>query len=182
MVKNTKKTPVSAKKTPIREKKQPISEKKVEKPSESNPFHYSISALSRKFKLDRATVRERLETAEIKPVAVKAKEKLYLLDDVQIILSQSEMNEAKFRKLDAEADLKELELQVKRGEYASVAEFTEIVQKIFGRLHKKLAVQMPGRIALRLHNANSSSDVSDLLKAEINKEFDALRHDFKQYL
>lgn len=154
----------------------------MKKPEEKKEELYSISALARGFDLDRATVRDRLEKAEVQPVSIKAKEKLYRLEDVEDILAQDELEEAKLRKIQAEADLKEHDLQIKRGEFASVAEFTEIVQKIFGRLHKKLAVQMPGRIALRLHNANSSADVAALLKQEISKEFDGLRSDFKKYL
>jgi len=145
-------------------------------------FHYNISQLAKKFKLDRATIRERVELNEIEPVSTKANEKLYHLDDVEVLLSQSELNEAKLRKLDAEAELKELEVKKKLGEFASVAEFTEIVQKIFGRLHKKLAVQLPGRIANKLHNAATAADGAALLKQEISKEFDALRSDFKKYI
>lgn len=162
-------------KTVIPEKNQPISET-------NDPFLYSITALSKKFKLDRATVRERLEAAEILPRITKAKEKLFHLDDVEVVLAQSELNEAKLRKLDAEAELKQLEVKKKLGEYASVAEFTEVVQQIFGRLHKKLAVQMPGRIANKLHNANSAADVAAILKAELGKEFNELRNDFTKYL
>lgn len=173
-------------KRPKTETKRPVSAAKEQQTPknrvENGAFLYSISALSRKFKLDRATVRERLEKAEIKPHSAKQKEKLYHLDDVEIVLSQSELNEAKLRKIDAEAELKELELKRKSGEYASVAEFTEITQKIYSRLYKKLAVQLPARIASRLHNANSSSEVADLLKREISKEFDDLRTDFTKYL
>ena len=178
-----KKQPISARNSAKTVKNSPKNGENITKPiTENNPLHYSISALSRKFVLDRATVRDRLEKAEIKPVSERAKEKLYRLEDVEDALSQDELEAAKLQKLQAEAKLKEHDLQIKRAEFASVAEFTEIVQKVFGRLHKKLAVQMPGRIALRLHNANSSADVNALLKAEIAKEFDALRNDFKKYL
>lgn len=177
-----KKTAKPPKKTPVLTEKRSVSAVSPQKPTENNSFHYSITALSKKFVLDRATVRDRLDEAGIQPVSVKAKEKLYHLDDVEIVLSQSEMNEAKLRKIEAEAELKELELKIKSGDYASVAEFTEIVQRIFGRLHKKLAVQLPGRVANRLHNANSSADVAALLKTEITKEFNDLRNDFTKYL
>lgn len=152
------------------------------KVAENDLFLLSISALSRKFKLDRATVRERLDAAEIKPKTTREKEKLYHLDDVEIVLSQSELNEAKLRKLDAEAELKELEVKKKLGEYASVAEFTETVQKIFGRLHKRVVVQLPKRIAGRLHNANSSAEVMAALETELAKEFNDLRSDFTKFL
>jgi hypothetical protein len=181
--KNRKTAAIKTAKKPVQNstKTSKVAEKPPE-PPENSANLYSISALSRKFKLDRATVRERLENAEIEPVQTKAKEKLYLLDDVEIALSQSEMNEAKLRKLDLEADIKELEYKIKSGEFASVAEFTEVTQAIFSRLQKKLAVQLPGRIASKLHNANSSADVAAILKNEIAKEFDSLRENFQKYL
>ncbi|HEY8562805.1 MAG TPA: hypothetical protein VIL74_20675 [Pyrinomonadaceae bacterium] len=172
----------NAAKKPVSEIKPANSKKNPDNSPEIVGNFYSISALSRKFKLDRATVRERLEKAEIKPKSVKEKEKLYLLEDVEIVLLQSELNEAKLRKIDAEAELKELEVKKKLGEFGSVAEFTEITQKIFGQLFKKIVVQMPGRIASRLHNANSSADVAALLKKEAGKEFDELRENFEEYL
>lgn len=150
---------------------------------ENNHDKCSISALARRFNLDRATVRTRIEKSGIKPAEEKEKEKLYILDEkLEAILSEDELEAAKLRKTEAEADLKEIDVKIKTGEYASVAEFTEITQQIFSRLHKKLAVQLPGRIAIKLHNANSSGDVAALLKAEISKEFDSLRENFQKYL
>ena len=145
---------------------------------------YSITALSRLLKIDRGTVRERLVSLEVEPVSSqKGKETLYELTEADLKLLGNDEHEAeKLRKTKAEADLKELELANKRGEFASVKEFTEIVQKIFGKLHKKLAVNLPNRLANQLHNANSSSEVTDILRNEIGKEFESLRSDWKGYL
>lgn len=183
----TRKNPVnSSKNQPKSAKTSPESTEKpaepTTKPAENSANLLSISALSRRFILDRATVRDRLEKAGIKPKIVKEKEKLFLLEDVEIVLKPSELDEAKLRKIDAEAELKELEVKKRLGEYGSVAEFTEITQKIFSRLYKRLAVQLPGRIASRLHNANSTADVAELLKSAIENEFKDLRTDFKGYL
>lgn len=181
----TKKTPEKAARTPkTAEKPREI----VENPPENtennanNANLFSISALSRKFKLDRATIRERLEKNEIKPHSVKSNEKLYLLEDVEFILLQSELNEAKFRKLDAEAELKELEVKKKLGEFASVAEFTEIVQRMMSGFYSKTVIQMPARIASRLHNANNTADVAEILKSEMIKEWKNLRDHYPDYI
>lgn len=171
------------KQAPKLSKKPVKSRENLPKTGENSHELVSISALSRMFNIDRATVRTRIENAGIQAAQVAANEKLYLLDDrLEAIVKQDELEAAKLRKLELEADLKEHDLQVKKGEYASVAEFTEITQKIFGRLYKKLAVQLPARIAGRLHNANSSAELAQLLKTEIGKEFDALRSDFTKYL
>lgn len=174
-VKTATKKPVRKTKTVIPEKNQPISET-------SDPFLYSITALSKKFKLDRATVRERLEAAEILPRITKAKEKLFHLDDVEVVLAQSELNEAKLRKLDAEAELKELEVKKKLGEYASVAEFTEILQRLFGAFYQKTAIALPKRIASRLHNANSTAEVMEILQNEIKSEWKEFGENYPEYV
>lgn len=143
----------------------------------------SISALARLFNIDRQTIRTRIESAGIQPVKVAVNEKLYELNEkLEAVLLQDELEAAKLEKLKAEGEIKKHELAIKKGEFGSVAEFTEITQKIFGKLFKKLAIQLPSRIANKVHNANSSAEVTQILKQEINNEFDSLRNDFTKYL
>ncbi len=175
-----RKTAQETPKKQVNSSKKPV--QSIEKPVENDRFLYSISALSRKFKLDRATVRERLEKAEIKPHSEKAKEKLYHLDDVEIVLSQSELNEAKLKKIDAEAEIKLLELKRKSGEYASVSEFTDTVQRLMSEFYSRTVVGLPARVATKLHNANSSSEVAAILKAEMIKEWTNLRDNYPEYI
>lgn len=179
MAKTTEKSVKSAVKTPK------IAAKAEEKPPEPEfqYEHVSILALSRMFNIDRATVRDRIEKAGIKPVKTAVNEKLYALDEnLEMIIRQDELAEAKLEKLRAEIELKEHDLAIKRGEYASVAEFTEINQKIYGRLHKRVVVQLPKRISKRLHEANSSADLAQILETELAKEFNDLRSDFRKFL
>lgn len=143
----------------------------------------SISALSRLFKVDRATIRTRIDNAGIMPKKIAANEKLYLLDEqLEDVIRQDELEAAKLRKLAAEAQIKEVDLKIKLEEFGSTAEFSELVQKIFGNLYKKVGVQLPKRISARLHNANSTADVQRILTDELTKEFSDLRSDFKRYL
>lgn len=142
----------------------------------------SISALSEQYGIDRATVRKRLR--DIEPVEVKAKEKLYDAEEVaELLLAKDEDYEKlKRRKMQAEAELKELELRERLGEVASVDEFKDVVQKIFGNLHKRVAVQTPRKISGKLLNANSQSDIAEILRRELGQAFDDLRADWKQFL
>lgn len=146
----------------------------------------SISKLEFRFDLDRATIRKRLAEAGLEPDSEKSNEKLYRLSRVAPFLEANEedkkLEAVKRRKLEAEASLKELELREATGEMASVAEFTETVQKLFGSLHKKLAVQLPTRISARCHKAKTQAEVGEILRLEISKVFDALRNDFTQFL
>lgn len=145
---------------------------------------YSITALSRKLKLDRGTIRERLAESGFEPVEQKkGKETLYELtaDDLRS-LGNDEYEIERIRKTKLDADMKQLDLAIKSGEYGSVKEFTEIVQQIFGKLHKKLAVNLPNKLSNILHNANSAEEVTEILRREIGNEFEILRSDFKKYL
>ena len=139
--------------------------------------------MARMFRIDRQTVREKLRRAGLEPVAHEVgKEKLYVLEDAEPILRKDELEEARLEKTRAEAELKGHQLKIAKGEFASVAEFTEVTQEIFKRLYSRIAVQLPGRLATRLHNANNSSEVAQILKNALNKEFTDLRTDFPRYL
>jgi hypothetical protein len=179
--KNAKKQPVSAKK-PAQARPEPVQE--IDETSSENKHDIcSISALARRFKLDRATVRTRIEKAGIKAIEEKVKEKLYVLDErLESVLSEDEMEAAKLRKTEAEANLKEIEVRKKLGEYASVSEFTEIIQRMMSRFYSKTVVDMPRKLATKLHNANSSAEVAELLKNELIKEWKNLRDEYSDYI
>jgi len=179
-VKNTAKKSVSTPK--IKEKPQETPEITQDAPEITHDI-CSISALSRRFKLDRKTVRDRIEKAGIEAIEERAKEKLYLLDEkLESVLSLNEMDAAKLKKTEAEAELKEIEVKRKLGEFASVAEFTEIIQRLMSRFYSKTVVNMPRRIAMRLHNADSSAEVARILTEEMIKEWKNLRDDYPEYI
>jgi hypothetical protein len=181
--KNSKKSTETVKNSAEKVENPPEIEENLQETAEIAHDICSISALARRFKLDRATVRDRIEKAAIEAIEERSKEKLYLLDErLESVLSLNEMDAAKLKKTEAEAELKEIEVKRKQGEYGSVAEFTEITQQLYSRLHKRCVVQLPGKIASKLHNANSSAEVAAILKHEYAKEFDQLRGDFMKYL
>lgn len=145
----------------------------------------SISQLAFRFELDRATVRKRLQKANIEPHSEREKEKLYLLTpELEQILAETNdgLDAVKLRKETADAELKEIKVAEARGETASVAEFTEVVQQLFGAMHKKLAVQLPKRVSLRLSKAATQAEISRILTQEIGKEFTDLRNNHKKFL
>jgi len=145
---------------------------------------YSITALSRKLKLDRGTIRERLAESGFEPVEKqKGKETLYELTSDEVReLGNDEYEVERVRKTKIEADLKEIDLAVKQGTYGSVQEFTEIVQEIFKQLRKNLLIDLPKNTISRLYNANSETEATEILKNAVEKEFQALRRDWEKYL
>lgn len=145
---------------------------------------YSITALTRKLKKDRGTIRERLADSGFEPVQqVKGKETLYELssDDLRGI-SDDEYDIERVRKTKIEADLKEIDLAVKQGTYGSVQEFTEIVQEIVKQLRKNLLIDLPKNTISRIYNANSETEATEILKNAVEKEFQNLRRDWEKYL
>jgi hypothetical protein len=188
--KNTRKNPVKTAKISVKTPEKPL--KTAKKTAEKDEFAeeirfsnelMSVSALSRLFNIDRHTVRTRIENAGIKPNKTAVNEKLYELNErLEAVLLQDELDEAKLRKIQAEAEMKEHELAVKKGEFGSVAEFTEITQRIFSKIYKRFAVQLPSKLANKIHNANSSAEVIQILKSAYEQELNEIRDDFPKYL
>lgn len=149
------------------------------------PELLSISQLAARFELDRATVRKRLDAAGIKPVRERAKEKLF---DVATATEAIEIQEvsnyelARARKVELEAELKELYLQRERGELVAIRDVREDLQKIFQRLFQRLAVQAPKELAGALFKAESAAQVEEVLRKHNGKIFSDIRRDHQSYL
>lgn len=144
---------------------------------------YSITALSKKLKLDRGTVRERLEEMGFEAVSSgKGKETLYELtpDDLKS-LGNDEYEVERIRKTKAEADLKEHQLKIQLGEFGSVAEFTEIVAKIF-KSYKAGIKKSFVKNKKKLHEANSETEMLQIIENVIETESNELRRDWEKYI
>jgi hypothetical protein len=145
----------------------------------------SISKIAMRYSLDRATVRKRLEDAEIKPVSESAKEKLYEVNkelEAALMAQSRPIDAAKLRKENAEAELREIKLAEAKSEMFPVAEFTAAVQSIFGNLHKKTCVHLPKTLAKRLKKAKSETEITRILEKEYAAVFNELRENYKKFL
>jgi hypothetical protein len=149
--------------------------------SEKGEF-LNISELARRLEKDRETVRNAILEADLEPRGKDKNSALYDFEEVAALFEGGEEKAAKLRKLRAEADLKELELAKQRGEFASKAEFIEIVQRLFSSLHKKIAVQQPAKLANKLFKADSPNEIARILSDDSKKIFNALRTDFTDFL
>jgi hypothetical protein len=63
-----------------------------------------------------------------------------------------------------------------------VGEFIDVVQRLFGAMHKEIAVRMPKRLAARLAKAKNPAEISKILSADLNKTFNDLREDHSKFL
>jgi hypothetical protein len=139
----------------------------------------NISQLAERFELDRATVRSYLAEAGVKPRRETKREKLYLLAEVEPHLDNSSdpLKAARLRKLEQESDLLDLRLKRERGELVSIQEVGNEIQEIFKRLYQKLAVQYPREIAPQLYKAESSGQITDIMRHDMGRFFNELRED-----
>lgn len=144
---------------------------------------YSVSALARMMGVDRRTLASRLR--DVTPVKSGSREKLYRLSDaVQGFISQplqgldaQEFQEARGRKLEAEAGLAELKLRKERGEVVSHADALSDLADVIRSLHRQLTQAMPQRLAPTLSRVKSPGRVAELLREEAERVFAELRRE-----
>lgn len=144
---------------------------------------YSMSELSDLTTLDRATVRKRLKDIEAQGGAQNAK--TYTLEvalPALIAGASAEMDEARLRKVKADAELKELDVKREQGEVVEVREVRGYAQALVQGLHQRVAVRMPGEIAPQLYKAESSAQITEILQHELGRIFNELRDDHKRFL
>jgi transcriptional regulator with XRE-family HTH domain len=149
---------------------------------------YSMSALARMAGVDRRTLAARLEG--VRPLESGPKGKLYRLSDVvQCFISQPlqgeddpALLEARRRKVEAEAGLAELKLKRERGELedrrAVAADFHEMIREF----HTRFTVTVPQRLGSRLRVATSAREAEEILRVELEREFQEFRTEQAQYL
>jgi hypothetical protein len=145
----------------------------------------SISAIARRCGLDRATTRQRLDANNYKPIDEQAKLKTYRFDaemDATLTETKDKLTDVRIRKEMAAARKIELQNAEIEGELAPVAEFVDVIQRVFGGLHKEVVIRMPRRLSARLAKAKTSTDVSKILTNDLNGVFKVLAEDFEKYL
>lgn len=144
---------------------------------------YSISELSELTTLDRATVRKRLKDVEAEGGAKNAK--TYSLEAALPALiagASAEMDEAKLRKTKAEADMREHDLSVARGEYLPVRDVRDYALRLFKGLHTRVVVLYPREGAPQLAKAGSADEIEGALRRDLERVFNDVRNDHTRLL
>ncbi len=144
---------------------------------------YSISKFAKLTTLDRATVAKRLDGVPSSEGSKGAK--TYRLEDAlpALIAGQnSEMDEAKLKKVQAEAALKQHELAVEQGEYLPRKEVHDYAVRLFQSLHQRIAVQHPRQVAQQLYKADSPELIAEIMERELGRIFNELRRDHQAIL
>jgi hypothetical protein len=145
----------------------------------------SIKAIAARCGLDRATAKKRLDENNYSPIEEQAKLKLYRFDaGMESVLTETrdKLTDVRIRKEQAMAKKIELQNAEIEGELASVAEFIDTIQKVFGNLHKEVVVRQPRRLAARLAKAKTSADANKILSKDSEGIFKVLVEDFEKFL
>ncbi|MCA1567247.1 MAG: DUF1441 family protein [Acidobacteria bacterium] len=144
---------------------------------------YSISQLATLSGLDRATVTKRLVDVPFAGGAKNAKT-YSLADALPALISgeSTEMDAAKLRKMQAEADLKELDFQRERGEVVSTKEVADYTLRLFKGVQNRIGVRFPREISQQLYKAESAAQITETLQRELGRIFNDLRDDHKRFL
>ncbi|HEY0098649.1 MAG TPA: DUF1441 family protein [Pyrinomonadaceae bacterium] len=144
---------------------------------------YSISQLASLSGLDRATVTKRLADVPFEEGAKNAK--TYALDAAlpALIAGEStEMDAAKLRKTQAEASMRELDLERERGEVVSTSEVADYTLRLFKGVQNRIGLRFPREIAQQLYKAESAAQITEILQRELGRIFNDLRDDHKRFL
>lgn len=134
---------------------------------------WSVSALAVEFGLDRRTVAQRLNNVE--PAQVKGRGKKYKLQDAaKAIIGQVDVgngilsyDEARARKMAAEAELSEIELQKERGDVLPIEIVNAINNEIYSNFRAKL-LAIPARTAPDVFASSNVTEAKALMRKNVN--------------
>lgn len=144
----------------------------------------SIARIAIKCNLDKATTRQRLEKYGYSPVSEAVNLKLYRFDaemESRLTETSDELGQVRIRKETAAARKIELQVAEAEGELASVAEFTDIVQRLFGGTYKE-TIRMIKRWAPRLVKMKTPAEAEKFMMTEYQKFANSLRSDFQKFI
>lgn len=139
---------------------------------------WTLSALSVEFGMDRRTLAKRMN--DVSPVETDKRAAYYKLEDAARAIFAGantpdvmSWDEARARKVAAEAEMAEIELAKERGLLLPVEMVAEINENIFGVFRARMTA-LPAKAAPDVFSADSLTEAKTLLKQHINAALDEL--------
>jgi hypothetical protein len=146
----------------------------------------SISEIAKRLKLDRATVRTRLEDLGYQAdESSTPKLQLYAFDDEMefaIKAAKDTLAAMKIRQLRAAAVKLEMQNAQARGELVPIHEATDFSQRLVKTIYEEIVVRQPKRIAGQLTKAKTQAAVRKILKTDMDRIMKNLRTNFERFL
>lgn len=139
---------------------------------------WTLSALSVEFGMDRRTLAKRMN--DVTPAKTDKRAAYYKLEDAARAIFAGantpdvmSWDEARARKVAAEAEMAEIELAKERGLLLPVEMVAEINENIFGVFRARMTA-LPAKAAPDVFSADSLTEAKTLLKQHINAALDEL--------
>lgn len=145
----------------------------------------SISALHRETGLDRQTIAERLDKANLEPELTARGAKLYDKDAALEILLDGETvqgeEQAKRRKLNADAEKAEINVRKLRGELVDVSAMKQAAGELIKTLYQRIVRVEPNIIAGKCVGKNAI-EIEVIVREQLGLVFSELRSMPEQFL
>lgn len=142
------------------------------------PKGWSISALAVEFRMDRRTVAGKI--ADIEPVSETGSAKLYRLADVAEALvgggKPANFEDAKTRKMSADAVLAEIEVARARREVASLSIISHVVADEYSAVRAKM-LGLPDKLAPLLEASDGIDEKREILRRGVHEALEELSSD-----
>lgn len=145
---------------------------------------FSIKKISEVLGKDRMIIAKRLQLLKYRPILESAKLKIFRFDEAMeaaLLEVTDPLNAVRVRKETAAAEKIELAVAEAKGELASVAEFTDIVQRLFGGCYKE-NVRMIKKWSTRVVKFKTAAEAEKFMLGEYQKFSNSLRADFIKFL
>lgn len=133
--------------------------------AESKFEQVSISELARILGVDRRTIAKRLKALG---------EEATLEEIIGALLSSEGIEEARRRKVMAEAEFRELKLKQEQGGLIAKSAVVQALVRVLGWYRMEVAIHLPGRIAGKLVG-KTEREIATILTQELGRIFDAGR-------
>lgn len=142
------------------------------------PQGWSISALAVELGRDRRTIAA--ACAQVEPCGSDRRGKLYRLAEVIAVLNPAakpaDADEARARKLAAEAELAEMERDERRGQLVPISVVERVVSEEYAAVRAKL-LSLPGKLAPLVAIEDDEVTCRDLIERGVTEALDELARD-----
>lgn len=151
----------------------------------ANHGRMSIAALHRETGLDRTTIAEKLAKAGIEPELTSKNAKLYNIDEALAVLTGGTAvtgeEQAKRRKMAADAEKAEINVRKLKGELVSVDSMKQAAGELIKTLYQRIVRVEPNIIASKCVN-KTAVEIEVIVREQLGLVFAELRSMPEQFL
>lgn len=139
--------------------------------------------LAEHFNLDRNTIRTRLKQAGVEPEAgSSARNYKYDFEKARLAIERPKESNLKNEKTEKEIEILDLKIKIQKGEYASVAEYTELTHQLVNWIFTKFDKKFPENVVTKVAKAKNKAEAVAVVRLEVHTIFNELRSNPRKFL